>query len=257
MSIRLKAPLNQIVVGQALLLQLARATRHLRAAWSFTHFPMGPENQAAVRLAAAKGLVLNASTESRSVAAGLQRQGIPAVCVVPPDAPAVFRHQGVRFVACPASRRGSDGRKIQCISCGGRFGLPLCAQADRPFVIAFPAAAPAPRRQRPTAAEGLLPPVALDPLGLAPGLSSLGPSCGRAPTGIGPVAAPLSAPSPWPCSLPLPRRSAGLRRIRSCCSNPASRRSSASCSCGGGCRFAAPGSSSPTEKRKSPCWRRR
>ena len=91
MSIRLKAPLNQIVVGQALLLQLARATRHLRAAWSFTHFPMGPENQAAVRLAAAKGLVLNASTESRSVAAGLQRQGIPAVCVVPPDVPALFR----------------------------------------------------------------------------------------------------------------------------------------------------------------------
>jgi hypothetical protein len=32
--------------------------------------------------------VVNASTESRSVAAGLQRQGIPAVCVVPPDAPA-------------------------------------------------------------------------------------------------------------------------------------------------------------------------
>jgi hypothetical protein len=44
--------------------------------------------------------------------------------------------QGVRFVACPASR---GGRKVQCISCGGRFGLPLCAQADRGFVITFPA----------------------------------------------------------------------------------------------------------------------
>jgi hypothetical protein len=42
----------------------------------------------------------------------------------------------VRFVACPASRRG---RKVQCISCGGRFGLPLCAQANRGFVITFPA----------------------------------------------------------------------------------------------------------------------
>ena len=53
--------------------RLARATRRLRAAWSYTHFPMGPANQATVRLAAAQGLVVNASTESRSAAAGLQR----------------------------------------------------------------------------------------------------------------------------------------------------------------------------------------
>ncbi|MFN9548028.1 MAG: hypothetical protein ACK6AD_13370 [Cyanobacteriota bacterium] len=26
---------------------------------------------------------------------GLQRQGLPAVCVVPPDAPAMFRQEGV------------------------------------------------------------------------------------------------------------------------------------------------------------------
>ncbi|MFN5161008.1 MAG: hypothetical protein ACK5IA_03870 [Cyanobacteriota bacterium] len=129
-------PADPLRIDQALLLKLARATRHLRAAWSYTHFPMSPANQATLRQAAARGLVVNASTESRSVAAGLQRQGIPAVCVVPPDAPAVFRHEGVRFVACPASR---SGRKVQCISCGGRFGLPLCAQAERGFVITFPA----------------------------------------------------------------------------------------------------------------------
>jgi hypothetical protein len=132
-------PADPLRIDQALLLQLAKATRHLRAAWSFTHFPMGPANQATLRLAAAKGLVVNASTESRSRAAALVRQGIPAVCVVPSDAPAVFRHEGVRFVACPASRQGRAGRKVQCISCGGRFGLPLCAQADRGFVITFPA----------------------------------------------------------------------------------------------------------------------
>jgi hypothetical protein len=103
---------------------------------------MSPENQAAVRQAAAKGLVVNASTESRSVAAALVRQGLPAVCVVLSDAPEVFHHEGVRFVACPASRRGKGGRKIQCISCGGRFGLPLCARADRAFVITFPAHGP-------------------------------------------------------------------------------------------------------------------
>ena len=74
--------------------------------------------------------------EVRSVAAGLQRQGIPAVCVVPPDAPVVFRHEGVRFVACPATRAGSQ---VQCSSCGGRWGLPLCAKAARSFVVTFPA----------------------------------------------------------------------------------------------------------------------
>jgi hypothetical protein len=119
-----------------LLLKLAKATRHLRAAWSYTHFPLGPANQATLRLAAAKGLGVNASTESRSRAAALMKQGIPAVCVVPADAPAVFHHEGVQFVACTANR---SGRKVQCISCGGRFGLPLCAQADRGFVITFPA----------------------------------------------------------------------------------------------------------------------
>ena len=94
---------------------MARASWHLRAAWSFTHFPMGPENQAAVRQAAAKGLVVNASTESRSVRSS---------------------------AAAPGHRGGLRGRKVQCISCGGRFGLPLCAQADRPFVITFPAHGP-------------------------------------------------------------------------------------------------------------------
>jgi hypothetical protein len=81
-------------------------------------------------------LVVNASTESHSRAAAVVRQGIPAVCVMPPDASAMFRHEGVRFVACPANR---SGRKVQCISCGGRFSLPFCARADRGFVITFPA----------------------------------------------------------------------------------------------------------------------
>ncbi|MFN9933328.1 MAG: hypothetical protein ACK55R_10250 [Cyanobacteriota bacterium] len=129
-------PAEPLRIDQGLLLQLARATRHLRAAWSYTHFPMGPANQATLRLAAAQGLVINASTESRCQAAELQRQGRPAVCVVPLNAPAMFSHQGVRFVACPASRPGSG---VQCSSCGGRWGLPLCAQAARSFVITFPA----------------------------------------------------------------------------------------------------------------------
>jgi hypothetical protein len=47
--------------------------------------------------------------ESRScpawVVGAFQRPAfIPAVCVVPTNAPAVFRHEGVRFVACPAQQ---------------------------------------------------------------------------------------------------------------------------------------------------------
>lgn len=118
------------------LLALAAASRHLAAAWTFTHHLRTPANRAAFQAAAAAGLVVNCSTESRSEAARLHNSGMPAVCVVPPDAPAVFHHDGVRFVVCPASRKGSD---IQCINCGGRYGKPLCAQANRPFVITFPA----------------------------------------------------------------------------------------------------------------------
>lgn len=123
-------------IDRALLLQLARASRHLRAAWSYSHYPMDAANRETLLLAAAAGLVVNASTESRSTAAQLQHCGIPSVCVVPAGTPAVFEHEGVRFVQCPHSRSGG---RIQCISCGGRFGLPLCAIADRSFVITFPA----------------------------------------------------------------------------------------------------------------------
>jgi hypothetical protein len=102
-------PANPLRIYQALLLQLAKATKHLRAAWSYTHFPMGPANQATLKLAAAKELVVNASTEPRSKAAAIARQGIPAVRVVPPDAPAVFRHEGVRFMAFPSAPRPIGG----------------------------------------------------------------------------------------------------------------------------------------------------
>ncbi len=83
---------------------------------------------------AAGWLVVIASTESRSVAAMLQWQGIPAVCNVPPDAPAVFRHHGLRLVTCPATRPGIG---VQCNFCCGRWGVPLCVRAGRSFVITF------------------------------------------------------------------------------------------------------------------------
>ncbi len=40
-----------------MLLQLARACLHLRAAWSFTHLPMEPANQATIRYPPRKKLI--------------------------------------------------------------------------------------------------------------------------------------------------------------------------------------------------------
>jgi hypothetical protein len=67
-------PGNPMRIDQAQLLQLARAIKRLRAACSDPHIQMGPANQATLRLAAAKGLVVNALTESRSREVALVRQ---------------------------------------------------------------------------------------------------------------------------------------------------------------------------------------
>jgi len=62
--------------------------------------------------------------------------------------------------------------------------------------------------------------------------------------------------SPW-LSRPLPPRSARLRKIRSCCSNPPSAEEIESCSAPPAGRCVAPGLSSPMGRRRSPCWKRR
>lgn len=116
-----------------LLRRLADAASHLTA-WTYTHHLRTPENLAAIRSAIRRGFTVNLSTEVRSEAVRLSRRGYPVVCVVPEDAPAHFTEGGVKFRQCPAT---FDGSPTQCASCGG--GTPLCARADRDFVITFPA----------------------------------------------------------------------------------------------------------------------
>jgi hypothetical protein len=80
--------------------------------------------------------VVNASTETRSKAAALMRQGIPAVCVVPPDAPAVFWHGGRAVRGLPRQPQRPQGAVHQL----RRSLWPArSAQAERGFVITFPA----------------------------------------------------------------------------------------------------------------------
>jgi len=116
-----------------LLRMLADATAHLQAAWTYTHHLRTGANLAAIRSAIRRGFTVNLSTELRSEAARFAKRGLPVVCIVPEGSPAKFEHDGVTFRQCPAT---FDGSPTQCASCGG--GTPLCARADRDFVITFP-----------------------------------------------------------------------------------------------------------------------
>jgi hypothetical protein len=120
----------------AALSAIARAVRHLRAKWSYTHHRLDIGNNAYfINETNKTGFVVNTSHQSLSEAAAAHLDDLPAVCVVP-EGHKPFTHKGVRFIQCPATLPGS---KVQCVDCGGLYGTPLCAQADRPFVITFPA----------------------------------------------------------------------------------------------------------------------
>jgi len=116
-----------------LLRKLADATANLKAAWTYTHHLRTSANLAAMRSAIRRGFTVNLSTEVRSEAAKFAKRGLPVVCIVPEGSPAKFEHNGVTFRQCPAT---FDGSPTQCENCGG--GIPLCARADRNFVITFP-----------------------------------------------------------------------------------------------------------------------
>ena len=116
-----------------LLRKLADATTHLKAAWTYTHHLRTSANVAAIRSAIRRGFTVNLSTEVRSEAARFAKRGLPVVCIVPEGTPAKFEQDGVTFRQCPAT---FDGSPTQCASCGG--GTPLCARANRSFVVTFP-----------------------------------------------------------------------------------------------------------------------
>ena len=77
--------------------------------------------------------VINASAAGVREAARLHKNGIPTVMDIAPAAPKRFSYGGVDFRACPATLSPN----INCGNCGGSRG-PLCAQADRDYVVTFP-----------------------------------------------------------------------------------------------------------------------
>ena len=126
-----------------LALELAKATNHLYAAWTYTHHTVdtsstpGEWNGSVVlTINANSNFVINLSTESVAIATKRYKEGFMVTVVQPENTPRTFKNDGVRFVQCPATLPGST---ITCKTCGGRKGKPLCANKDRNCVVVFPA----------------------------------------------------------------------------------------------------------------------
>lgn len=98
--------------------------------WTYSHFhyssiplPMRGKSQT----------VINVSTDSPEAALESVRAGYPTVVAVPEDRDAKLEIiDGVKFVRCPA-----EHQNLTCRDCGR--GRPLCARADRDYVIKFTA----------------------------------------------------------------------------------------------------------------------
>lgn len=112
--------------------RLTKAVKRLPHSWTYTHHEKSTENLAAIQEATNNGFTINLSFENQRHAAEWHSLGYPSVCTVE-GMPAHFKVQGVNFHQCPATY---DKSSIQCETCGG--GDPLCARADRNFVVTFP-----------------------------------------------------------------------------------------------------------------------
>lgn len=97
--------------------------------WTYSHF--GPES---IPLPEPRKTVINLSADTDVQAAAYVRAGYPAVVTVPSSRDArVEVIDGVRLVRCPAEYND----RVTCDNCGS--GRPLCARADRDYVIKFTA----------------------------------------------------------------------------------------------------------------------
>lgn len=115
-------------IDHAYLEALSRAVPRNGQAWAYSHFPasMLPKPR--------KGrTVINVSTDSIEEAVASVKSGRPAVYAAPAGTEEAWptRHQGIRFVRCPAELAES----FSCAQCGN--GRPLCAQGRRDFVVVF------------------------------------------------------------------------------------------------------------------------
>jgi hypothetical protein len=111
--------------------ELAESNRG-RKGFTYTHHPLTDTNLGIIKYANAAGFTVNVSTESVEVADRIMSEHkIPAVAVVNSDKTDRFyrTESGRKVITCPATIH----ENVTCATCG------LCQQADREFIVAFPA----------------------------------------------------------------------------------------------------------------------
>lgn len=114
--------------------------------WSYTHYPLTFANVRELRSAVALGYVVNASADHIAQADEKAATGLPTVVALPHAAGCPARTDTAALCTCARTEQTPAGRKIvvcsaqtkadvTCKTCGG--GTPLCARAERPYLVGF------------------------------------------------------------------------------------------------------------------------
>ena len=112
------------------LVELTEANKGKRG-FSYSHYPLTPENIKSLEYANDNGLTINISTNSLSEVDKAMDTGLPVVTVLPSDHETTQRtiktEGGHTVMVCPSSL----GKDITCLSCG------LCQKRNRSYAIGF------------------------------------------------------------------------------------------------------------------------
>ena len=115
-------------IDQDYLTALLNSVPRNGVAWTYSHFPA--EN---IPVARPGQTVINASCDDMDAAVNATAIGRPAVVAAPigTDWSGGHEYRGAKFIQCPAELADN----FTCQQCGN--GSPLCARADREFVVVF------------------------------------------------------------------------------------------------------------------------
>jgi hypothetical protein len=124
-------PHNEGNIDYKKLRQLIMSNQGKRG-YTYTHHVLNEHNRVCLENANMMGFTVNASTEDVEVADKVMTEyGIPAVAVVNSETTQRFSktESGRKVIQCPATVYDN----VNCATCG------LCANANRDYIIAFPA----------------------------------------------------------------------------------------------------------------------
>jgi hypothetical protein len=123
---------NNILLGSVKKLV---ASLKSKLAYGYTHKPVNyKQNRQAIKYCNDNGVTINLSANNMAHADELYKEGIgPVVVTLQRNFKGNVTPDGHKIKICPAARN----KNVSCNSCGG--DVPLCARANRDYIIAFPA----------------------------------------------------------------------------------------------------------------------